>query len=108
MQIFHAGELVRARRDRWRVVNATRFDGCQLITLAGVTAANRGVERTLVTPFDAIDHIPFSRAPRMSSAVRWRCALRSLLHQGLPGELRATANADIDLLPHQLQPALAV
>ena len=108
MQIFHAGELVRARSDRWRVVNTTRFDGCQLVTLAGATAANHGVERILLTPFDAIDRIPSSQAPRMSGAVRWRCALRSLLHQGLPGELRATANADIDLLPHQLQPVLAV
>jgi superfamily II DNA or RNA helicase len=108
MQIFHGGELVRARRDRWRVVNTTRFDSCQLVTLAGATGTNHGVERTLLTPFDTIDRIPSSQAPRMSGAVRWRCALRSLLHQGLPGELRATANADIDLLPHQLQPALAV
>jgi superfamily II DNA or RNA helicase len=40
--------------------------------------------------------------------VRWRRALRDRLHRGVPGELRAMADANIDLLPHQLQPALAV
>jgi superfamily II DNA or RNA helicase len=108
MQIFHAGDLVRARRDRWRVVNATSFDGCQLITIAGATPGNHGVERQLLAPFDAIDHVLFSQAARICSAVRWRHALCGLLNQGLPGELRATAHAHIDLLPHQLQPALAV
>jgi superfamily II DNA or RNA helicase len=108
MQILHAGELVRARRDRWRVVNTTLFGGCQLITLAGASAVNRGVERRLLAPFDAIDRIPSSHRPRIIGAVRWRHALRDLLHRALPGELRATARAVIDLLPHQLEPALAV
>jgi superfamily II DNA or RNA helicase len=108
MQIFHVGELVHARRDRWRVVDTKAFDGCQLITIAGATTANYGVERRLLAPFDAIDRIPSSHAPRLVGAVRWRRALRDRLRRGVPGELRATANANIDLLPHQLQPALAV
>src|SRR5215475_10731720 len=108
MQIFHAGDLVRARRDRWRVVNAISFDGCQLVTMTGATPGNHGLERQLLAPFDAIDRVRLSPAPRLCSAVRWRHALRGLLNQGLPGELRATAHAHIDLLPHQLQPALAV
>src|SRR5215471_1513592 len=108
MQIFHAGELVRVRGERWRIVSTTPFDGCQLVTIAGATTGNYGVERQLLAPFDAIDPIPSSRAPRMAGTVRWRRALRDLLHRGLPGELRATANATIELLPHQLQPALAV
>jgi superfamily II DNA or RNA helicase len=108
MQILHAGELVRARRDRWRVVNTTLFGGCHLVTLAGASAVNQGVERRLLAPFDAIDRIPSSHTPRIVGAVRWRRALRALLRRGLPGELRATTSAVIDLLPHQLQPALAV
>jgi superfamily II DNA or RNA helicase len=108
MQIFHVGELVRARRDRWRVVDTKTFAGCHLITMSGATAANYGVERRLLAPFDAIDRVPSSHAPRLAGAGRWRRALRDLLHRGVPGELRATANANIDLLPHQLQPALAV
>src|SRR5215831_13887820 len=100
MQILHAGELVRARRDRWRVVNSTLFGGCQLITLAGASAVNQGVERRLLAPFDAIDRIPSSHSPRIIGAVRWRHALRNLLHRATSGELRATAWAVIDLLPH--------
>jgi superfamily II DNA or RNA helicase len=108
MQILHVGELVRARRDRWRVVDTKAFDGCQLITIAGATAANYGVERRLLAPFDAIDRIPSSHVPQLVGRVRWRRVLRDTLRRGVPGELRATANANIDLLPHQLQPALAV
>jgi superfamily II DNA or RNA helicase len=108
MQIFHVGEHVRARRDRWRVIDAKAFEGCQLITIAGATAGNHGVERRLLAPFDTVDRIASSRDPRRVGAGRWRHALRGLLHRGAPGDLRATANADIDLLPHQLQPALAV
>jgi len=108
MQILHVGELVHARRDRWRVVDTKAFDGCQLITMAGATAANYGVERRLLAPFDAIERVPSSHAPRLVGAGRWRRALRDLLHRGAPGELRATVTANIDLLPHQLQPALAV
>jgi len=108
MQIFHVGEVVRARRDRWRVVDTKAFDGCQLVTIAGATAANYGVERQLLAPFEDIDRTPSSHVPRLVGAVRWRRALRDRLRQGMPGELRATANANIDLLPHQLQPALAV
>jgi superfamily II DNA or RNA helicase len=108
MQIFHAGELVRARRDRWRVVKTTLFDGCQLVTLAGASGVNQGGERRLLTPFDAIDRVPSSHTPRIIGGVRWRRTLRDLLQRGLPGELRATTRAVIDLLPHQLQPALAV
>jgi superfamily II DNA or RNA helicase len=108
MQIFHVGELVRTRRDRWRVVDTKAFDDCQLVTIAGATATNHGVERRLLAPFDAIERIPSSDVPRFVGAVRWRRALRDRLHQGVPAELRAVSNASIDLLPHQLQPALAV
>src|SRR5499427_115871 len=108
MQIFHAGELVRVRGERWRIVSTTPFDGCQLVAIAGATMGNYGVERQLLAPFDAIDPVPSAQTPRMAGTVRWRRALRDLLHRGLPGELRATANAAIELLPHQLQPALAV
>jgi len=108
MQNLHVGELVRARCDRWRVVDTQPFDGCQLVTITGATVANRGIERQLLAPFDAIDRLPSSERPRPVGAVRWRRALRSLLGRAVSGELRAVANADIDLLPHQLQPALAV
>jgi len=108
MQILHAGDIVRARRDRWHVVNATSFDGCQLVTLTGTTPGNHSVERRLLAPFDSIDRVLSTRAPQLCGAVHWRHVLRGLLNLGLPGELRATAFANIDLLPHQLQPALAV
>jgi superfamily II DNA or RNA helicase len=108
MQIFHAGELVRARRDRWRVVDARAFDGCQLVTVAGAAPSNRGIERRLLAPFDSIERIASTSRLQRAGPLRWRRCLQDLLRRGVPGELRATARANIDLLPHQLQPALAV
>jgi hypothetical protein len=43
MQILHSGELVRARGDRWRVLDTRAFDGCQLVTMAGAGDTNIGV-----------------------------------------------------------------
>lgn len=101
---------MRARGDRWRVVEARVFDGCQLITMAGAGACNHGVQRRLLAPFDSIELINSSSVqgrPRRVGPARWRRALRELLSRGLPGELRTVVHAGIDLLPYQLQPALA-
>src|SRR5205807_5994175 len=49
-----------------------------------------------------------SRVRRVSNA-RWRRGVRSLINgHTSPGALRAAGRARIDLLPHQLEPALAV
>ena len=109
MQIFHSGEMVRARGDRWYVRETRAFAGCQLITMAGASESNHGVDRGLLVPFDSIDRVPASsiERPRRVGRRRWRRALRTALSRGLPGQLHAVASADIDLLPHQLTPALA-
>ena len=47
--------------------------------------------------------------PRIVRAARWRRACRALIAaDGPPGSLRAARPARIDLLPHQLEPALAI
>jgi superfamily II DNA or RNA helicase len=102
------GDLVLVRRARWRIVEVRAFDGCDLVTLSGLTFPHLGVERRVLLPFETIE--PIDRAnSRIVRAVRWRRACRALIAaDGPAGSLRAARAARIDLLPHQLEPAIAI
>ena len=103
------GDLVHVRRARWRIVQIRACEDCQVVTLCGLTPPHLGLERRVLIPFDTIE--PIERAPRLRivRAVRWRRACRALIAaDGPPGSLRAARSARIDLLPHQLEPALAI
>jgi superfamily II DNA or RNA helicase len=109
MQILRTGMLVHARRHRWRVVDTRPYDDCQLVTLSGLGPANAGLETQLLVPFDAVEAVPPSRRLRFVPTARWRHACRDLLTGALSEDtLRAAGRARIDLLPHQLEPAIAV
>jgi len=109
MQILRPGMSVHARRQRWRVVDARAYDDCQLITLSGLGPANSGVEARLLAPFDSIEPIPAARRPRLVHTRRWRRSCRELLfNQFSEGQLCAAGRARIELLPHQLEPAIAL
>jgi superfamily II DNA or RNA helicase len=104
-----AGDLVRVRRRRWRVLDVRTYDDCQVVTLGGTAADDLGTERRVIAPFDAIE--PIDRPPRLRlvTRARWRSACRALLANDTPpGSLRAGHVPHIDLLPHQLEPALAI
>lgn len=106
------GALVRVRRERWRVTEVRAYEDCALITLAGLSAPHAGVERRVVAPFDLIE--PTATAgddapPLFVRRQTWRRACRALLADDAPpASLRCARAAKIDLLPHQLEPALAV
>ena len=112
MQILHTGAVVHARRHRWRVVDVRAYDDCQLVTLSGLEPANSAQQRQLLVPFDAVEPCgprEPSRPLRFVRPARWRRACRELLLRGSStGDLCAAASARIDLLPHQLEPAIAV
>jgi SNF2 family DNA or RNA helicase len=100
---------VRVRGARWRVLDVRTYDDCQLVTLAGVTPPYVGATRRVLTPFDTIDLVDRRAQPRVVRPERWRRACRGLLAANRPpGALQSALYARIDLLPHQLEPALAV
>jgi superfamily II DNA or RNA helicase len=103
------GAMVRARGERWRVADVTRHEDCAACLLSGVGGSNAGLQRTLLSPFDRLE--PTARAARLRHVGRraWLHAFRARLG-GLVGgsALRAAAGARFDLLPYQLEPALAV
>ena len=103
------GDLVLVRRARWRIVEIRSGERCQIVTLRRVSPPNAGLERRILTPFDTIEPVARRRAPRFVRGRIWRRACRALIAaETPPGSLRAARSARIDLLPYQLEPALAV
>lgn len=106
---LHEGDRVVARRQRWRVVALDAHDSCAIATLAGIGPANAGIERHVVLPFESVRSLPSPRHLRLVSRGAWRRQCRRrLLDVALPGHLRTAAAASIELLPHQLEPAIAL
>src|SRR5260221_2057859 len=103
------GDLVFVPRTRWRIVHIRPYENCQVVTLRGVAAAQLGLERRVLLPFDRIHPLGREPGPRRVRAVTWRRACRALIAaDGPPGSLRAARSARIDLLAHQLEPAMAI
>jgi hypothetical protein len=68
-----------------------------------------GVERRVLTPFETLRHVERSPRVRLVQRLRWRRACRALLAADRPpGGLWAARVARIELMPHQLEPALAI
>jgi superfamily II DNA or RNA helicase len=100
---------VRVRGERWRVADIRAFDDCQLVTLSSLTPPDVGAERQMLAPFDAFDPTGGPRRHRLVRGRRWRRACRSLVAaEAPPGRLWSARLARFDLMPHQLEPALAV
>jgi len=109
VQKLKPGDLVRVRRARWRIVDTRPYDACQIITLSGADTAGAGVERRVIAPYDVVERIARPAGVRLVRSRRWRRACRELLAANAPpGALRSARHARMDLLPHQLAPALAI
>jgi superfamily II DNA or RNA helicase len=105
MQKPKSGDMVRVRRARCRVVDIRPYDACQVLTLRGADH----VERRVITPFDIVEPLDRVTGLRRVGRGRWRRACRDLLAANVPpGGLRSARQAQMDLLPHQLEPALAI
>jgi superfamily II DNA or RNA helicase len=105
----HTGDLVEIRRQRWRVLDVRRYEECRLLTLTGISADNAGMERRFLAPFERVGRVDRALSLRLVRPRRWRRACRALLADlASASGLRAARLAHIDLLPYQLEPALAI
>src|SRR5687767_6259815 len=108
-QSFQVGDVVFTRRQRWRVVSIRPYSACNVVSLVGASMPNAGRSTQVVTPFDDVEVATRPRAIRLVGARRWRRRCRDLLaSQGPADRLQTAQRARIDLLPHQLEPALAI
>jgi len=104
-----AGEVVRVRRRRWRIADIRTYDGCELLTLTGIGPGNIGLMLRVLTPFDFVHRIERRARVRHVRASVWRRTCRGLLATATPpGALLGAGSARMDLLPYQLEPALAL
>lgn len=100
---------MRVRRARWSVVDVRSYDRCELVTLAGLGPGNSGVTLRVIQPFDLLEPIDQRARPKPIRPTLWRRACRALVAaQSPPGGLETARQATIDLLPYQLEPALAL
>ncbi len=104
------GDIVRIRDEKWRIVRCIRYDGSALIEAAGCDTTNRAGYSRFLLPFEAADRLSESSAPRVVSPQRWRHLARRVLAEATPSwtSLRAAAQADLTLLPFQLEPVMAL
>ena len=107
---FTAGDRITVRGERWVVQEATTFSGTTLLNLAS-DAAHRAASRRccLLTPFDRPVATARTQTIRAVTRSRWLCHLQTQCSELYKfGELRTARTAAIDILPFQLEPALAV
>lgn len=103
------GDRVRGRGQRWLVSAIEPFDDCLVVTLHGTEAENDGVVTQLVSPADRLEPIAATRRLRIAGRTAWRRDCRTLLtSHGPPSMLRTAITARMQLLPYQLEPALAM
>jgi superfamily II DNA or RNA helicase len=106
---FSQSDLVRVRRAQWRVADVCEYAECRLVTLEGLDASNSGLIRRVLAPFDFLESVRRGTRPVRVPRRVWRRACRALLAAHTPpGALHTARGARIDLLPHQLEPALAL
>jgi superfamily II DNA or RNA helicase len=106
-----AGDLVRVREGVWRVLDVRTFARpvARVLRLIGADALNRWQPCTLLEPFDRPRRVEAVRAPRVVSRARWMRTCAALIAAAPPAGHPATiAEAEVTLMPHQIDPVLAV
>ena len=102
------GALVDVRGERWRVLETVEHQACSSCRLVGASASNIGVRRTLLLPFDRLRPVVSRTRVRRVGRRQWVAGLRSLVAATCQDDsLRGAAEAGIDLLDYQLEPAIA-
>ena len=98
-----------ARGSLWAIVDRTAYGDCESVRLRGAQPHNAAERRTLLTPFDRLHPCVPPATWRRLQPRAWVHAVRRLARQCRQlGALHTVAGAQIELLPYQLEPALAL
>jgi hypothetical protein len=104
---YEIGGLVEVRGEPWRLTQTAAFDGCTILTLEGRDASRAPRRLRVIAPFDRARPITDGRLIRRSRPAVLRAALSAIAEARPARGLWTAAGAAIDLLPYQLEPALA-
>ena len=98
------GSIVTVRDEQWRIARVDGFDRCAVVTLEA--AGHRRLR--VIEPFDRVTATGGGRLVRRHRRAVLRAALKTIASDRPALGLWTAASASIDLLPYQLEPALAV
>lgn len=102
------GDVVVVRDQRWTIARSETFERCRVITLEGRGPDNHGRRIQVVAPFDTVREIQAGLPRRRKRRTVLRAALTAIARERPAVGLWTAAEANLDLLPYQLEPALAV
>jgi superfamily II DNA or RNA helicase len=104
------GDVVRIRDERWRVVQQTGYGRAAILEVAPWEGRGPLARAQFLLPAERVERLPAVDTPRIVRPARWRTIARAVLAEATPGydALRTAARADLQILPYQLEPALAV
>jgi len=103
------GDRVRVRQQTWTVRDVEAYEHCRVLTLAPAAGHDQRPLRRFIQPFDDVEPVERGRGEQRVSLRAWRHLCRSaLLEDGPSWALRTAVAARIDLMPFQLEPALAL
>lgn len=103
------GDLVRVRGRIWKVQGVRPFDACTALHLEQIDGPGPARRVTLFSPFDRPEPLRRAGSFTVVSRRRWNREMAALIARSSPADtLLAPAIANLDLLPFQLEPALAM
>jgi superfamily II DNA or RNA helicase len=105
---YQPGVPLEVRGEHWTLAREQRFDSCRLLTLAGASAANATQTLRVIAPFDRPRPLSRQKLRRRPRRAVLRAALGAIAFARTAHGLWSAASASIDVLPYQLEPALAV
>ncbi len=108
--VLRAGDIVRLRQERWTVIRHVPYGETTVIEVIGRDRTNDGQHARFVLPFESMARVTDLRTPQVVRPTRWRFEVRRILSAAQPSihSLRATAGANLTILPFQLEPAIAL
>jgi superfamily II DNA or RNA helicase len=110
LRYLRRGDIVRIRDERWTVRRHHQHSGVGIVEVCGCGRSNRGVRTRFLLPFEPCERLPCQMTTQVVTRRRWRHLAKHVLACAVPehDSLRTLTTARIDLLPFQLEPALAV
>jgi superfamily II DNA or RNA helicase len=103
------GQRVSVRGAVWTIVERTAFEDCVALRLSGAGVDNGATLRTILVPFDRPIRQERPATIQIMRPRRWLRALHRIAVDAHPfGGLSAAASGAIELLPYQIEPALAM
>jgi superfamily II DNA or RNA helicase len=103
------GSGVVVRSSSWIVQSLIEYADCQALRVTAIDGPAHAVDRTFLLPFDRVRSSAPARRVRAGGRRRWAHHVAHAFATAHPfGGLRRAAAAAIDLLPFQLEPALAM